>query len=115
MIQAPAQSRIFIAHEPINFRNGIDGTAAICRSALEQDPMSGAIFVFRNRKSTMLRVFCYDGQGFCLFVKRFSEGKLKWWKSATDSGQILAAELQVLLWGGNPTKSDFKKIWKKIS
>jgi transposase len=37
-------------HEPISFRNGIDGTAAIARAVLEKEPMDGAIFVLRNRR-----------------------------------------------------------------
>lgn len=115
MIQIPAQARIFVAHQPLNFRNGIDGTAAVCRQVLAEDPMTGAVFVFRNRKGTMIRILSYDGQGFLLCTKRFSSGKLKWWVPQDWGKEILAAEIQVLLWGGNPAKAGFKEIWKKIT
>lgn len=115
MIQIPSQARIFVAHEPINFRNGIDGTVAICRQVLDQDPMTGAVFVFRNRRRTMIRLLSYDGQGFWLCIKRFSAGRLKWWIPKKLDKEILAAQVQVLLWGGNPSSSDFKDIWKKIT
>lgn len=115
MIQISPQSRIFIAHDPINFRSGIDGTAAVCRAVLKLEPMSGAIFVFRNRSGTMIRVFSYDGQGFCLFVKRFSQGRLRWWTPEQLFQEMTAAEIHVLLWGGDPTSSGFKQIWKKVS
>ena len=61
MIQLSPQSRIFVALEPADFRRGIDGLAALCRQRLAQDPFSGAIFVFRNRRKSALKLLCYDG------------------------------------------------------
>jgi transposase len=66
MIQVPANATVVVMHEPINFRAGIDGIAAIARLVLERDPMDGALFVFRNRRGHMLRVLCFDGSGFWL-------------------------------------------------
>ena len=48
MIQVPPNANVVVMHEPISFRNGIDGTAAIARLVLEVEPMDGAFFVFRN-------------------------------------------------------------------
>ncbi len=64
MIQIPPNAKVVVMHEPISFRNGIDGTAAIARAVLEKEPMDGAMFVFRNRRRQMLRVLFYDGSGF---------------------------------------------------
>lgn len=50
MLQLTPQSRVFLAREPADFRRGIDGLAALCRQRLGEDPMAGAIFVFRNRR-----------------------------------------------------------------
>ena len=72
MIQVPPNANVVVMHEPINFRNGIDGTAAIARTVLEKEPMDGAFFVFRNRRRHMLRVLYYDGSGFWLCTKRLS-------------------------------------------
>jgi hypothetical protein len=52
VIQVPANATVVVMHEPINFRNGIDGTAAIARLVLEKEPMGGAFFVFRNGSET---------------------------------------------------------------
>src|SRR6266705_772040 len=49
MIAVTAQTRIWVAREPADFRCGIDGLAQVCRKLLESDPFSGALFVFRNR------------------------------------------------------------------
>jgi transposase len=66
MLQLTPQSRIFLAIEPVDFRAGIDRLAAFCRERLAQNPLEGAVYVFRNRRSTALKLLVYDGQGFWL-------------------------------------------------
>jgi transposase len=63
MIQLLPQLRIRLACQPVDFRNGIDGLAALCKTALEEDPFSSTLFVFRNRQGTALKMLCYDGPG----------------------------------------------------
>ena len=110
MLQLSPSMRIFICLDPIDFRKGIDGLAAVCRNQLLQNPMSGAVFVFRNRSKTTLKILFYDGQGFWLFIKRLSQGRYKWWPS---DDEIDSRELQTLLWNGNPQGANFEKDWKK--
>ena len=64
MIQITPHMRILVAIEPIDFRAGIDGLVGACRKRLQVDPFSGALFVFRNRARTAVKVLVYDGQGF---------------------------------------------------
>jgi transposase len=64
MLQLSPQTRILLATEPVDFRKGIDGLAAVCRRALTEQPLNGTLFVFRNRAGTTLKLLCYDGQGF---------------------------------------------------
>ncbi len=64
MVQLTPQSRILLATEPVDFRKGIDSLAAVCRKVLGEQPLSGAIFVFRNRAATAIKLLFYDGQGF---------------------------------------------------
>jgi transposase len=64
MLQLTPQSRIFVAVEPVDFRKGIDGLGGLCRRALAHNPLDGAIYVFRNRAGTGLKILFYDGQGF---------------------------------------------------
>jgi len=63
MLQLTPQSRIFLARQPVDFRKGIDGLAAVCRQVLGENPLEGAIYVFRNRAGTALKLSLYDGQG----------------------------------------------------
>jgi transposase len=66
MVQLTPQSRIWLALAPVDFRKGIDGLAAVCRQTVAQNPLDGAIYVFRNRTGTTLKRLCYDGQGYWL-------------------------------------------------
>lgn len=66
MLQLSPQSRIFVAIEPVDFRRGIDGLGGVCRRLLRHNPLDGALYVFRNRRATALKILVYDGQGFWL-------------------------------------------------
>ena len=79
MIQLVPQLKILLACQPVDFRKGIDSLVALCKGALAQDPFTGTLFVFRNRSGTALKLLVYDGQGFWLCLKRFSQGRLHWW------------------------------------
>src|SRR3954467_10158267 len=76
MLQITPQMKILVAVEPADFRRGIDGLARLCQEALQHAPFVGAVFVFRNRKATALKLLMYDGQGFWLCHKRLSQGRL---------------------------------------
>src|SRR5262245_43172357 len=116
MIQLVPQLKIMIAIEPVDFRKGIDSLAALCQHRLDQDPMSGALYVFRNRRGTALKLLTYDSQVYWLCLKRFSQGKLLWWPTATDQQlQPLAAQqLAVLLYNGDPTQARFAAPWRQL-
>ena len=116
MLQLTPQSRIFLACEPADFRRGIDGLAALCRQRLREDPMAGAIFVFRNRRGTALKLLSYDGQGYWLCQKRLSQGRLNWWPSTPQASERLSArELQILLWNGNPKTVKLAEDWRRVA
>ncbi len=117
MIQVTPQMRILVAVEPADFRKGIDGLARLCREVLQSDPFSGAVFVFRNRRATSIKLLVYDGQGFWLAQKRLSTGRFRFWpEEAADSGKRLEAhELGVLLSGGDPHAAQGAPPWRRVS
>ena len=116
MLALAPQMRILVAVEPVDFRNGIDGLAALCRRAFGQNPLDGAIYVFRNRTGTTLKILYYDGQGYWLCTKRLSMGRLQWWPRAPGTTVRLAArELQVLLWNGSPEQAAMAEDWRHVA
>jgi len=115
MLQITPQQRFFLGVNPIDFRKGIDGIVAICKYQLQADPMSGAWFAFANKKRTTIKLLIYDGQGYWLCMKRFSQGKLAWWPKGANSAEAITAQhLQVLLYQGDPSKTIIPPDWKRI-
>jgi len=112
MMQISPQMRILVAVEPVDFRKGIDGLACICRTVFQSDPFSGYVFVFRNKRSTAVKVLVYDGQGYWLCQKRLSSGRFRWWPKTGRLEQLAAHELQMILWNTNPEGA--APLWKKI-
>jgi len=119
MMQLTAQMRILVAIEPVDFRAGIDGLCRKCRQVLGVNPLSGTVFVFRNRRGTAIKLLTFDGQGFWLCHKRLSQGKFQHWPKAagtsTASSQLLAHQLQVLLAGGDPEGTRAAPQWRSIT
>lgn len=117
MIQVTPQMRILASIAPADFRRGIDGLAQQCRAKLIEDPFTGTVFVFRNRKGTGIKMLTYDGRGFWLFQRRLSKGRFRWWPSSPDQAAttMQAYELQVLLCGGDPSATQVVPIWRKVS
>ena len=116
MIQVTPQMRILVAIEAADFRKGIDGLARLCRDRLVEDPFSGSVFVFGNRRRTAVKLLAYDGQGFWLCQKRLSSGRFRWWPShATAVAKALEAhELVVLVSGGNPAAVAGAPAWRRV-
>lgn len=117
MIQVIPQMRIWLAVEAVDFRRGIDGLARVCREWLKRDPFSGAWFVFRNRRATAIKLLVYDGQGFWLCQKRLSKGRFRGWPR-DEVGRLkvlMAHELQLLIWNGNPEEGQVAPLWREVS
>ena len=115
MLQLTPQQRFFLGIAPLDFRKGIDGIVAVCKQKLQTDPMGGAWFVFTNRSRTAIKLLVYDGQGYWLCMKRFSQGRLSWWpQDAAASKAISAQHLQVLLHQGNPSTIYIPPDWKPV-
>ena len=111
MIQLAPQMRILVAVEPADFRKGIDGLAKLAREELGNDPFSGKIFVFRNRRGTAVKILVYDGQGFWLCQKRLSQGRFRFWPTGKT---VRALELQVLLCGGDFEAAQAAAPWRRV-
>ena len=121
MLQITPQMKVLVAVEPVDFRKGIDGLAAVCKASLEKDPFAGTVFVFRNRRATAIKVLVYDGQGFWLCQKRLSQGRFHWWPRSVDpsapqtTAALAAHQLTVLLSAGNPSRTAAAPPWRSVT
>jgi transposase len=66
--------RIYVASEPVDLRKGFDGLAAATRQAIREDPLSGHLFVFVNRRRNRLKVLVWEPSGYLLLYKRLERG-----------------------------------------
>lgn len=116
MLALSPSQRILLAVDAVDFRKGIDGLIGLCRRQLGENPLLGTLFVFTNRRRTALKLLIYDGQGFYLILKRFSQGRLRWWPDGTQPCHELAArELGILLWNGHPHQAAWAPLWRPIT
>lgn len=116
MIALSGQTRVLVCVTPVDFRNGMDGLARICREMFSCDPFSGVLFVFRNRRRTAVKVLAYDGQGFWLCMKRLSEGRFRYWPEKVEGAhrELLAHQLSVLLAGGDVDAAGGAPLWRRL-
>lgn len=70
----PAGVRIFAAAVPVDMRRGFIGLAEVAREHLGQDPQSGALYVFANKRKNRLKLLWHDRTGFCLLYKALDRG-----------------------------------------
>jgi transposase len=116
VIQITPQMRVLVAIEPVDFRRGIDGLAQLCRSVLNEDPMTGTVIVFRSRQRRAIKLLVYDGQGFWLCQKRLSHGRFRFWPGAPGGvvSALWAHEFHVLISGGDPSRAQAAPVWRSV-
>ncbi|VAW82823.1 hypothetical protein MNBD_GAMMA12-260 [hydrothermal vent metagenome] len=117
MMQFTSQMTLYLAIDPTDFRKGVDSLMALCQQQLGHDPFSGAVFAFTNRRRTAIKLLAYDGNGFWLCLKRFSQGKLQWWPSPNvtqTTFHIDATALTILINQGNPIHSALGEPWRRL-
>lgn len=99
MLSWPPSVRIFLAAGPADMRRGFDGLARMATEVIKQDPFSGALFVFRNRRGDRVKVLYWAGDGFALWYRRLERGTFRFPACEGDAAEIRAADLTMILEG----------------
>ena len=99
MLSLPTSVRIWLATQPTDLRKSFDTLAELVRQQLQADPLSGQLFVFRNKRADRVKLVFWDGTGVCLFAKRLEDGKFRWPNVQDGVMRLSAAELSALLEG----------------
>lgn len=95
----PAPTRILLATVPADFRNSIEGLAAIVQTQLREPPLSGTMFVFRNRSGTALKLLLWSNGGFLLIYKKLERGRFHLPPTEADRQTLTQAEIVAILEG----------------
>ncbi len=100
MLSLPPSVRIFLCTQPTDMRKSFDTLAALVRDGLKGDPLSGHLFVFRNKLGDRLKLLFWDSDGFVIYYKRLEEGSFQFPAAKGDGGvEIRAADFAMLLDG----------------
>jgi transposase len=108
MIRAGGNIRVWVATAPVDMRKSFDGLAEVVRAFLGHDPLSGNLFVFRNRSGQRVKVLWWDRNGLALYYKRIERGTFAMPAPAAagdKTAAISAGELAKLLAGCTPQSS----------
>jgi transposase len=103
VLSLPPSVRLFVAREPVDMRKAIDGLSGVVRDVLTEDPMSGHLFIFFNKRSNRVKILWWDRSGFWLLLKRLEEGRFKLpalkQNESTKTLRVTASELALVLDG----------------
>jgi transposase len=100
MLSLPSSVRISLCTEPADMRRSFDGLAFLVQHLLKSDPLSGHLFVFRNKSGDRIKVLFWDGDGYAIYYKRLEKGTYRF-PAARDGSAVAirAADLAMLLDG----------------
>ncbi len=101
MLSIAAGTRIFVAAGATDMRKGFNGLQGIITGMLEQDPLSGHLFLFVNRRRDKLKILYWDGDGLAIWYRRLEQGTFQMPTITNDhkSAEIRSEELTMLLRG----------------
>ena len=99
-----AATRIYLYLRPCDMRKSFDGLCGVIRSELGADPLSGSLFVFLNRRRTMVKLMYWDTDGFMILYKRLERGCFRLPDVVTSEARIDRRQLSMLLEGVTPKK-----------
>ena len=101
MLSLPPTVRIYLAAQPTDLRKSFDSLAAVVREGLRGDPLSGDIFVFRNKAADRIKLLVWEEDGFAIWYKRLEAGSYRFPSAAGEVPrvEIRAADLVMLLAG----------------
>ena len=102
MLSLPPSVRVFAARGPTDMRKSFDTLAAVVCDVVEEDPQSGHLFVFVNRRRNRMKILWWDRSGYCLLAKRLEHGQFRVYDQAGDRAgafEMTSSDLALLLEG----------------
>ena len=102
MLSLPPSVRVFVARGVTDMRKSFDTLAALVCDVVDEDPQSGHLFVFVNRRRDRVKVLWWDRSGYCLLAKRLEHGQFRIYDCASGaerSYEVTTSDLALLLDG----------------
>ncbi len=102
MLALPPTTKIFVCREPADMRKSFDGLSTIVCDIVNQDPQSGHLFLFVNKRRNRAKIIWWDESGYWMLYKRLEHGQFKFFDQAKgDAGSFScsATDMMMLLEG----------------
>lgn len=113
MLNVPAKVRIFLCVRAIDMRKGFDGLYGVVQEVLRQDPLSGDLFVFVNRRRDRVKLLIWEGDGLLIVYKRLEQGTFYLPAGDGDSLVLSSAQLSLLLGGIDLKETRARKRYRR--
>jgi transposase len=85
MLTIPGNARLFVCHTPVNMRKSFEGLSSIVEELFPEELLSGALFIFLNRRKDHMKVLFWDKDGLVIWFKRLEKGSFAWeWGSHNE-------------------------------
>ena len=105
-----AATRIFVATGVTDMRLGFNGLYALAAGKLQQDPQSGHLFLFANKRRDRMKILFFDGNSLWVCARRMEQGRLHWPVSEDGRAQLTREEFALLI-GGIDLSATMKRKW----
>jgi transposase len=117
MLSLPLPVKIFWHTAPTDMRKSFDGLAAIVAEQLQQDPLSGHLFIFASKRRDRVKLLYYERGGLAIWYKRLEEGTFAVPQPSGDgqSVQLTAEQLALILSGVDLAGAKRRKRYERKS
>ena len=115
MLTLPPSVRVYVAAQPTDLRKSFNGLSALVEASFGQDPLSGHLFVFLNRRGDQIRILFWDRTGYAIFGKKLARGRFHLARPVESGAthlEVEAAELSMMLEGLELSKAVRRKRWR---
>ncbi|MGP8149554.1 MAG: IS66 family insertion sequence element accessory protein TnpB [Acidimicrobiales bacterium] len=100
MIMLPSAVRIFLCTRPTDMRKGFDGLTGLVQECFSQDPLTGHLFLFINRRRDRIKILYFDRDGLAIWYKRLEAGSFEMPRTDERDGiELQQAQLAMILSG----------------
>ena len=97
--------RIWLYTQPTDMRKSYNGLSALVKNQLQDNPLSGELFVFVNRRQNQMKILYFDRSGYCIWSKRLEQGQFVVCNDPSGKKELNWTQLKLLLDGIEIKKS----------
>lgn len=108
MLTFDTSIRIYVCFRPADMRKSMDGLSELVRNELGEEPLSGHLFIFRNRRGDRFKLLSWDRNGYAIWYKRLERGRFSFPPEGPGKVAISEEEFRFLVGG-----LSLERVWER--